>query len=571
MPQARIEINAVAGSDDDLPINVLVQLSNADVGGETSYSWTIADKPPGSIAALSNPLIENPTFTPDVEGSYLLRLVVNGSASYTDTAIAAVRSLKTRERVPAAGETDEVDTADGWAGTTGASSYLRRLDAALSDFGTIVAYAASGLLRGQLVALAEVHTLKAGLPGEEMIPTVDSVGSALGAGEVLLVVEGDTSGGTSVIGGQLARCRAVGLFGPVTLGAVSLGEPVYWAADALSLTPAVIPGGAYRMVGRVVRIDGTDNWVWFNGLQFELEPTRLSEQLLDSAADVSDVGAIRVRSSGGKFQVSEAGAAYVDVVPSGGTAPANAPYLTDGSVAGLSAERNIQSIATTLVFKANGAAVVPVALRRFSAGAAADLLQVQDELGASLLLVSNIGDVTLTSSATQSIFKTGAALDFGTANNYNVTFWRNGAQCWQLVSGGHLQAVGAYRNVSNVAEPAAANDAVSAQVYGTLSAADALAHVLATHTLTDGTSVRVKVGVVCSNATHTKVDVWTVEIAAYRSGGGAVIAGSLITGPTGNLGAGTVTVTASGNDVEITVTGDGTALLWKAVGEVITT
>ena len=40
MPQAKIEINGTAGSDEDLPINVLVQLSNEDVGGEVTYTYT---------------------------------------------------------------------------------------------------------------------------------------------------------------------------------------------------------------------------------------------------------------------------------------------------------------------------------------------------------------------------------------------------------------------------------------------------------------------------------------------------------------------------------------------------
>lgn len=571
MPQALITVNAAPGSDDDVPIDTLVQLNNTNAGGETAYAWAIVDQPPGAVDSLSATNIQNPTFTPKKEGSYLIRLIVNGSALYVDQVVVAVRQVKTNERVPAAGETDEVDASDGWAGATGSSSMLRRLDALLADSNVITAYANNNLTRGQLVSLADAPTIKTGLPGEERLLAVDVVGSAVSGGEVMFVVEGRVDGNVAALLGELVRCRAVGLYGPAALGATSIGEPVYWAADMLSLSPGVVPGGGYRMVGRVVAIDGANNWIWFNGLQFELEPTRLSEQLLDSAAIVSDPGAIRVRSSGGKFQVSEAGAAYVDVVPSGGAAPSNAPYLTDGSVAGLSAERNIQGITSILKFISASNVITPLAVQKFSAASSADIFQCLSELGAAMFAVDVSGNIVLSGGTAQYVLKSGAALRIGTSDANSLVFVTDGVLSWELDSIGNFGALTTQRRIFNVAEPAAQHDALAAQAYGALATTDALAHILAAYTLTDGIAVRVKAGVVCSNATHTKVDVWTVEIAAYRSGGGAVIAGSLITGPTGNLGAGTVTATASGNDVEITVTGDGTALLWKAVGEVITT
>ena len=48
MPQAAIEINAVEASDENLPIDTLVQLSNNDVGDETTYLWEIVSQPPGA-------------------------------------------------------------------------------------------------------------------------------------------------------------------------------------------------------------------------------------------------------------------------------------------------------------------------------------------------------------------------------------------------------------------------------------------------------------------------------------------------------------------------------------------
>lgn len=46
-----------------------------------TYSWTITSLPTGSTAILSDPTIVNPTFTPDVGGSYSFELVVNDGAS----------------------------------------------------------------------------------------------------------------------------------------------------------------------------------------------------------------------------------------------------------------------------------------------------------------------------------------------------------------------------------------------------------------------------------------------------------------------------------------------------------
>ena len=54
MTQALITVNAVAGSNTDLPINTLVQLNNTGNGGEITYAWSILDQPPGTADALSS-------------------------------------------------------------------------------------------------------------------------------------------------------------------------------------------------------------------------------------------------------------------------------------------------------------------------------------------------------------------------------------------------------------------------------------------------------------------------------------------------------------------------------------
>ncbi len=42
-----------------------------------TYAWTIDNRPAGSTASISNATIINPTFTPDIDGTYVLKLTVN--------------------------------------------------------------------------------------------------------------------------------------------------------------------------------------------------------------------------------------------------------------------------------------------------------------------------------------------------------------------------------------------------------------------------------------------------------------------------------------------------------------
>jgi len=71
---------ADAGPDQDVFINSLVILdgsgSNSPNNETLTYSWSIKS-PEGSSAILSDPIIENPTFTPDVSGTYEISLIVN--------------------------------------------------------------------------------------------------------------------------------------------------------------------------------------------------------------------------------------------------------------------------------------------------------------------------------------------------------------------------------------------------------------------------------------------------------------------------------------------------------------
>ncbi len=80
---------ADAGSDQNIPTGSLVTLdaSNSydpDVDDTLTYYWSVNSKPNGSSMSLSNSNAVNPTFTADLEGSYILQLLVSDGSAYSD-------------------------------------------------------------------------------------------------------------------------------------------------------------------------------------------------------------------------------------------------------------------------------------------------------------------------------------------------------------------------------------------------------------------------------------------------------------------------------------------------------
>jgi len=106
-----------SSSRDDLDLGALVTLSNNDDTGVTSWLWEFISKPPSSSAVLGTPTSSTSSFTPDIRGSYFIRLTVTdgGSSIDTDERIAAVKTSYLSVRVPAAEEETEFDATLGWA------------------------------------------------------------------------------------------------------------------------------------------------------------------------------------------------------------------------------------------------------------------------------------------------------------------------------------------------------------------------------------------------------------------------------------------------------------------------
>lgn len=259
-------INAVPGSNTNLPIDTIVQLDNQNSGGEITYTWSILDQPPGAADALSSVSVQNPFFTPKKEGSYLIRLIVNQGlpTEQEDRVIAAIQQVKTLERIPAAGETTEADSSDGWA--TATNSYLRRIDTLLGDPGVFVGVNASGgvLTRGDVCRATASSVIKTGLPGQEIVPGFSkALATALASvDEPLVVCDGAVSGAPSVANGGLMKVRFLGRYAGNTGGVAAVGDPIYVSdTGTMSLTPGTVK----RKLGSAMTAGATYD-VWFAGM-----------------------------------------------------------------------------------------------------------------------------------------------------------------------------------------------------------------------------------------------------------------------------------------------------------------
>lgn len=249
MAQALILVNGSPGPNTDVPINTSVALSNQNTGGETTYLWTILDQPAGATDSLSASNIQSPSFTPRKEGTYLLQIVVNaGPSQLVNRTVVAVRQVKTRTRVPAAGETTEAATATGWA--LAVDALLQLVDTIRADPGVTVCVAgASGLAINDVVKMSGQATILSGLPGQQTLPSVTKALATTSADmdQSLGVVLGAVDGG-AIASGSIVYVRRFGQVSGLS-GSPVVGDPVY-ASDTATL--ALAAGTVPRKVGTVI-------------------------------------------------------------------------------------------------------------------------------------------------------------------------------------------------------------------------------------------------------------------------------------------------------------------------------
>lgn len=110
----------VTGSQDNGSLTT-ISVSNFSDAGVLGWLWELVDRPQGSSATLTSTTVANPSFTADARGTYLLRLTTYTDASRTtvddaDEQLYAIRLEGSFDwRVPAAGETSQLNSTRGWA------------------------------------------------------------------------------------------------------------------------------------------------------------------------------------------------------------------------------------------------------------------------------------------------------------------------------------------------------------------------------------------------------------------------------------------------------------------------
>lgn len=111
--QAKVLWDGIDGPVSHLAIGTGVVLSNDDLGGEVLKQWYLVQKPAASSAVLTaGPSADERTLTPDVYGTYVVRVVVNNTMMHV-SAGAVLHPSGLRE--PAVGETTEWNNTLGWA------------------------------------------------------------------------------------------------------------------------------------------------------------------------------------------------------------------------------------------------------------------------------------------------------------------------------------------------------------------------------------------------------------------------------------------------------------------------
>jgi len=90
--------SANAGQDRTALVGATISLDGSrsiDADGDPlSYAWVLLSRPSGSSAALVRPEAVNPELTPDLEGNYVLRLVVSDGRASSDAAQVTVQATR---------------------------------------------------------------------------------------------------------------------------------------------------------------------------------------------------------------------------------------------------------------------------------------------------------------------------------------------------------------------------------------------------------------------------------------------------------------------------------------------
>lgn len=272
MASAQIVVNGIPGSRTDITFNTTVLLSNQNNAGVTSWNWYLLSQPEGTpTVALTGGTTATPQFNATKEGSYLIKLVVNAglAGEATDQVVAAVRELETGDRIPAAGETTEVQATEGWANTS--LNPILQLATRLQNNGLIsgVLNSAFGgtLTAGEVVYINGATSIGAGSNARQvpvfskaLATTQAHMNGVLG----VMLRNLEAGGGGTATANQRIQVQLMGAYPSTVIMAAggAVGDKVYVTNTGnLSLSA----GSISRQVGTVASVSGTTYRVFLSG------------------------------------------------------------------------------------------------------------------------------------------------------------------------------------------------------------------------------------------------------------------------------------------------------------------
>lgn len=158
-------------------------------GDTLTYSWSIVSTPKDSVALLTAPAAMETTFTPDMVGDYVFRLVVDNDFHKSDPVEIKVRCVASGQPLPKAFATDATGNIILWDLTSIENARVAgrvnfSLDYSLENAGTTRA-SVSVTIYGRNAADQQVYTrdLTAGIDPGTTLQVRLSLGEALTAAE----------------------------------------------------------------------------------------------------------------------------------------------------------------------------------------------------------------------------------------------------------------------------------------------------------------------------------------------------------------------------------------------------
>jgi len=266
---AYILMNGVLTPNEGLSIGSQVTLTNQDDTGVVTWAWTIVSKPTGSTTTLTGASSATAYFTPDVEGAYLVRLIVNKDLATEEqgTSVGRVKTLHKNLLPHAKDETSEGHPVEGWA-KAWRESYLK-VDKALgipSDRRTVKYSDSATTGPVFLAADGTMYTMANG----DVVPSVRLATAADDKQAMFLFESGALAPGVVTV-------LAHGMSASVPLTGVSAGDKLYASTNGSVVNSSL--SYLHRALGYCIYVSSGVARVWFAPTDHTLLSTINHEQL----------------------------------------------------------------------------------------------------------------------------------------------------------------------------------------------------------------------------------------------------------------------------------------------------